>query len=187
MSDHFLRLHHFVPRSRANGPGLRAVAWLQGCTLGCAGCFNPQTHPLEGGELVAVEKLFERIRMLGEGIQGVSLSGGEPLQQPRPVAELLQRIRSETSLSTLVFSGYSLGEIERAPEMAACLPYIDVLIAGRYRPAQRLASGLLGSGNQVIHLLTERYRLEDLLAVPQAEVQISPDGQVIITGIDPPL
>ncbi|MCU0780030.1 MAG: radical SAM protein [Akkermansiaceae bacterium] len=43
-----LRLHAFLPRSRANGPGWRSVVWVQGCSLGCPGCFNPQTHDWEG-------------------------------------------------------------------------------------------------------------------------------------------
>ena len=42
-----LRLHAFLPRSRANGPGWRSVVWVQGCSLGCPGCFNPQTHDRE--------------------------------------------------------------------------------------------------------------------------------------------
>ena len=37
-------IHAIEPRSRANGPGARFVVWLQGCTLGCPGCFNPATH-----------------------------------------------------------------------------------------------------------------------------------------------
>ena len=63
-----LRLHAFLPRSRANGPGVRAVIWVQGCSLGCPGCFNPQTHAFSGGEVVTVEELFERIVGLGAGV-----------------------------------------------------------------------------------------------------------------------
>ena len=44
-----IRLHAFESASRANGPGLRAVVWFQGCTLGCPGCFNPGTHNASGG------------------------------------------------------------------------------------------------------------------------------------------
>ncbi|NJO00209.1 MAG: 4Fe-4S cluster-binding domain-containing protein, partial [Anaerolineales bacterium] len=43
MDHSLLRLHQFLPQSRVNGPGLRAVLWVQGCSLGCPGCFNPQT------------------------------------------------------------------------------------------------------------------------------------------------
>ena len=42
-------IHAIEPRSRANGPGVRFVVWLQGCTLGCPGCFNPSTHAAAGG------------------------------------------------------------------------------------------------------------------------------------------
>lgn len=74
-----LRLHAFLPRSRANGPGWRSVVWVQGCSLGCPGCFNPQTHNREEvGEAVEVAEVMQRI--LAAGTEGVTVSGGEPLQ-----------------------------------------------------------------------------------------------------------
>jgi anaerobic ribonucleoside-triphosphate reductase activating protein len=59
-----------------------------------------------------------------------------------------------------------------------------VLIAGRYDRQQRRASGWRGSANKTVHLLTDRYTLADLDAVPPAEVVIAPDGTVTISGID---
>ncbi len=48
-------LHAFVPASRAkNGPGLRAVIYFQGCSLHCAGCWNPDTHKFRGIERTVV-------------------------------------------------------------------------------------------------------------------------------------
>ena len=88
-----LRIHAFEPFSRANGPGVRAAIWVQGCSLGCPGCFNPDTHPFAGGELLAVDDLFRRILALGDAIEGITVSGGEPLQQRRPLLALLQRVR----------------------------------------------------------------------------------------------
>jgi anaerobic ribonucleoside-triphosphate reductase activating protein len=44
-------LHALIPASRANGPGQRAVVFFQGCTVGCAGCWNPRTHPFHGAEI----------------------------------------------------------------------------------------------------------------------------------------
>ena len=41
-------VHGFVPVSRANGPGRRAVLWFQGCKLNCPGCWNQASHPFEG-------------------------------------------------------------------------------------------------------------------------------------------
>ena len=74
-----LRLHGFEPCSAANGPGRRAVLWVQGCTLACPGCFNPRTHD-RSGDQVGVDELFSRIDQLGDRIEGVTVSGGEPLQ-----------------------------------------------------------------------------------------------------------
>src|SRR5689334_12617899 len=115
----FLRIHHFLPHSRANGPGVRAVVWVQGCTLGCPGCFNGPTHPAAGGELVSIDSLFAQIATLGDSIEGVTVSGGEPLQQRAGITALLRRIKAETALSMILFSGFSWAEIERMGRHAA--------------------------------------------------------------------
>src|SRR5437868_145303 len=93
MSTPHLRLHEFLPESRANGPGVRAVVWVQGCSLGCPGCFNPETHPASGGRMASVDDLLREIAGLGDAIEGVTLSGGEPLQQRGAVVALLRRLR----------------------------------------------------------------------------------------------
>jgi anaerobic ribonucleoside-triphosphate reductase activating protein len=180
-----LRLHAFIPFSRANGPGVRAIVWTQGCTLGCAGCFNPETHPFTGGELIAVDDLFQRIAALKETIEGVTISGGEPLQQSRPLVALLRRVREETDLSVLVFTGYTWDEIGRMPEADSLLACVDALVAGRYDQTQRLARDLRGSANKTVHFLSERYTMDDLQAVLPAEVLITAEGEVVISGIDP--
>jgi anaerobic ribonucleoside-triphosphate reductase activating protein len=180
-----LRVHSFLPFSHANGPGVRAVVWVQGCSLGCRGCFNPATHSFAGGEPVHVEALFGRMAALGEAIEGITVSGGEPLQQPRPLLALLQRVRRETSLSVLLFTGYTWAEIQPMPDAAALLACVDVLIAGRYDASQRLARSLRGSANQTVHLLTDRYTMDDLQSVPSGEVIITAEGEVVVSGVDP--
>ncbi|GHJ35960.1 4Fe-4S single cluster domain-containing protein [Streptomyces sp. TS71-3] len=180
-----LRLHGFEPYSAANGPGTRAVVWVQGCTLGCPGCFNSGTHPRDAVEDVSADALFERIRGLGDRIEGVTISGGEPLQQRAPVLRLLERLRAETTLSTLLFTGYRRTEVDRMAEARALYACVDVLLAGRYERERHLARGLRGSANKTVHFLTDRYSPADLDAVPDAEVVIHPDGHVTFTGIDP--
>lgn len=180
-----LRLHAFLPLSRANGPGARAVIWLQGCSLACPGCYNPETHGFEGGESISPDDLFASLMTLSDGIEGITVSGGEPLQQMRPLLVLLQRLRKETNLSCLVFTGYTWEEIQRMPDAEKLLACVDVLIAGRYAQSQRLARSLIGSGNKTAHFLTDRYTVTDLQRVPAAEVIITPEGDVVLSGIDP--
>ena len=145
MTADTLHIHKFLTRSRANGPGLRAVLWVQGCTLGCPGCFNPETHAA-GGQPVTVDALMQQIKALPDEIEGLTVSGGEPLQQLQAMLTLLQRMRTETTLSVVLFSGYTWDEIRQMPGVAASLKAtVDILIAGRYDESQRLAENLIGS------------------------------------------
>jgi anaerobic ribonucleoside-triphosphate reductase activating protein len=178
-----VRVHAIEPRSRANGPGARFVVWLQGCTLGCPGCFNPTTHDASGGRETSVADIAEQLARTS-GIEGLSLSGGEPLQQPEAAAALLDAARAR-GLSTLAFSGYTLDEIRALPHGPAVLDRLDVLVDGRYVAGERLATGLRGSANQRIHLLTSRYALADVEATPVAEIRIARDGDVVLTGVNP--
>ncbi len=176
-----MRIHATELRSRANGPGARFVVWLQGCTLGCPGCFNPTTHDAHGG----VERSIEDIAAeLPDDVEGLTLSGGEPLQQADAAVALLELARAR-GLSTLAFSGYSIDEIRALPRGPDVLAQLDVLIDGRYVAGERLATGLRGSANQRIQLLTARYTLAEVEATPVAEIRIARDGQVVLTGVNP--
>ncbi|HEY4176380.1 MAG TPA: 4Fe-4S single cluster domain-containing protein [Kofleriaceae bacterium] len=178
------RIHAIEPRSRANGPGARFVVWFQGCTLGCPGCFNPSTHA-GGGREVSIAELAEQLKAARDaGAEGLSLSGGEPLQQAPAAAALLAEARA-LGMSTLAFSGYTIDEIRGLEGGPAVLAQLDVLIDGRYVAGERLAEGLRGSANQRIQLLTSRYAQADVEATPVAEIRISPTGEIVLTGVNP--
>jgi anaerobic ribonucleoside-triphosphate reductase activating protein len=177
------RVHAIEDRSRANGPGARFVIWFQGCSLGCPGCFNPATHPTAGGTTIAVDDLIARIAATRD-IDGVSLSGGEPMQQPEAALAVVRGARG-LGLSTLMFSGYSIDELRAMQLGPAMLDELDVLIDGRYVAGERLASGLRGSANQRIHVLRGRYTADDVEATPVAEIRIGRDGAAILTGVAP--
>jgi anaerobic ribonucleoside-triphosphate reductase activating protein len=181
-----VRIHAFEPRSRANGPGARFVVWFQGCTLGCPGCFNPTTHDPAGGRAASLDQLIRELTHAASThhIEGISLSGGEPLQQPEAARALLDAAR-DLGLSTLAFSGYTIDEIRARVGGPDVLARLDVLIDGRYLASDRLASGLRGSANQRIQLLTPRYSRSDVEATPVAEIRIGPTGDVILTGVNP--
>ncbi len=200
VTGEYLRLHQFLPQSRANGPGMRAVVWVQGCTLGCPGCFNAPTHPAKGGELAKVDELVAQIIGLGASIEGITISGGEPLQQQAGVANLLRQLKAKTSLSVILFTGFSWEELTQMGQKAqarvaieqkatsfplALLEDVDVLIAGRYLAVQHLARDLRGSANKLTYFLTDRYTESEMQLIPPAEVVITPEGEIIMSGIDP--
>jgi anaerobic ribonucleoside-triphosphate reductase activating protein len=189
MSGPALRVHGFERRSRANGPGVRATLWVQGCSLGCPGCFNPGTNPgthAAAGPDTPVAELVDRILAEGEGIEGLTISGGEPFEQADGLLALLTAVRAaDPRLSVLVFSGFTLEEIEGRPRGPETLALIDVLIDGRYLAGERLGRGLRGSGNQRIQLLSARYTLAEVEATPDGEIRIDPAGGLVISGVAP--
>lgn len=181
----FVHVHAIEPRSRANGPGTRFVVWFQGCSLGCPGCFNPETHAPGARSRVAVDELVAQMLAQGDAIEGVTLSGGEPFEQPEAALALVTAVRARTRLSILIFSGYTIEEIRALQHGPDILAHVDVLVDGRYQARQRLGRGLRGSDNQRIHVLGERYRAADVEATPEAEIRIDARGQVVLTGVDP--
>jgi anaerobic ribonucleoside-triphosphate reductase activating protein len=175
------RLHGQLARSRANGPGRRMVVWFQGCTLGCPGCFNPATHVAAG----MVTDLDVVIAELAKAdVEGLTLSGGEPMQQAPAALELLLAARRRR-LSTLMFSGYTRDELAAQALGPAVLAHLDVLIDGRYQAGERHAADLRGSSNQTIHVLTGRHTRAEVEATPEAEITIGLDGSLAVTGVAP--
>lgn len=175
-----------MKRSRANGPGIRTVIWVQGCTIGCPGCFNPSTHSRAPQQLMKSEDLLATVTYDSKDVEGLTISGGEPFEQPEGLLEFLGLVRERTSLSVIVFSGFEIehiGSISRGPEI---LQQADVLISGPFVKALRLSRGLRGSSNQRIHLLTDRYSLSQVCEIPSAEVTVDCHGHITVSGIDPP-
>jgi anaerobic ribonucleoside-triphosphate reductase activating protein len=176
-----LRIHALLEYSFVNGPGLRAVVWTQGCTIRCPGCFNPATQDAEGGEDVSVSELARRILRI-PAIEGVTISGGEPLDQPESLAMLLREIRHRSSLSIVLNSGQTWETISTNREMFAAVWLCDVVVAGPFDERRILGQGLRGSSNQTIHLLTDRYRWSDIDETPGLEVVIG-GRKTVVTGV----
>jgi anaerobic ribonucleoside-triphosphate reductase activating protein len=181
------RVHAVLPRSRANGPGARFTVWSQGCSLACAGCFNPETHaPAGAGSTWRVADLVEAALAELPAIEGVTLTGGEPLEQPAAVAEFCRRIRAGTGLGIVILTGFTRREIEADPARAAAVTSADMVVAGRYNAARHLGTGLRGSDNKVYWARTGRYAAADFTAVPDLEIAVRVDGTVTVTGMSDP-
>lgn len=178
-----LRVHGLIADSAVNGPGRRAVAHLQGCTLGCPSCFNPASHPHAGGTWWAADDLADRLA--ADAVDGVTISGGEPFQQVAGLAALLAALRARGVDSIVVFTGYDLDELDRQDGAAAALEHIDLLVAGRYDPTQPVPGSITASANQRVHHLTARHAADGLGVEGDVEITIRPDGTVVMTGFPP--
>ena len=102
------RIHSFQSLGTLDGPGVRFVAFLQGCNLRCGCCHNPDTWAMEGGtehEAADIVKRAARFREYFGEEGGVTVSGGEPLLQAAFVAELFAKCHEEGINTCLDTSG----------------------------------------------------------------------------------
>src|ERR1700682_6377381 len=108
-------IHGFVAHSRVNGPGMRAVIYVQGCNLGCTSCWNPATHAFVGPSRGVVQDVAEQVAAAHQTqfIDGVTFSGGEPMQQASDLLGLIRLLkRARPELSVGMYSGYTQHELD---------------------------------------------------------------------------
>lgn len=171
--------------TRALGPGLRSVVWVQGCPFRCAGCIAPDWIPLAGGRRVPVTDLAAEL-LADPQVAGLTFSGGEPMLQAGPLADLARRARGERDLTLIVFTGFRLAELRRQPPgpgVPDLLGQADVVIDGRYVASRNDGRGLRGSDNQRVHLLTGRLAgsYAELVAGPRrTEIRLRPASALLV-------
>ena len=191
-------LHAFVPASRANGPGLRAVIYFQGCSLNCPGCWNPTSHKFRSTDLTTIASVVEgcEAAMRSSPLEGVTFSGGEPMQQVWALVELMGEIRRVApSTSMGMFTGYTAAELDEGqyathPKTPAAekqrlwrvvRAHLDFAVMGRYDRTQPGTVPLRTSRNQELVLFSGRYEERDF-GEQVVEVGIDQRGTAVITG-----
>src|SRR5438874_13393812 len=106
--DRWLRVAQTVPCTEAEGPGRRFALWFQGCPLRCPGCCNPEMLPFAGGERLPLAHVVAHVKAAAaeQGVEGITLLGGEPLAHATAASALAREVRL-LSLTVMVFSGYT--------------------------------------------------------------------------------
>lgn len=180
-----------LPATAAEGPGLRTAIWVRGCSIRCPGCFNPNLWSAHGGTVRKPEELAEEL-VEHAGLhrtEGITLLGGEPMEQAAPLATVAIRVRA-AGLSVMTFTGYRREDLEEwagiRDDVAALLRHTDLLVDGPF-DRTRVDHGRpwAGSSNQRFHALSERYR--DLVQrldgiADRLEVRVDTTGTVRVNG-----
>lgn len=144
-----LRISGVVAESIVDGPGFRYVVFTQGCPHHCPGCHNPQTHSFEGGYDADIPAMLEEIRR-DPLLDGITLSGGDPMEQPAPCTALAEGAH-KMGLNVWTYTGYTWEALleENNPERMMLLKSTDVLVDGPFLMDQRsLELRFKGSKNQ---------------------------------------
>lgn len=136
----------------ANGPGIRTTLFVSGCTHNCPGCFNKEQQDFNYGKEFDEEAKNKFIDYaLEDEVTGISILGGEPMQQIKtPELPLfLSLLRVIVKKPIWLWSGYTFEEIIENKYMKCILERVDVLIDGRYEEDKRDYSLMYrGSSNQ---------------------------------------
>ncbi|MCI6609903.1 MAG: anaerobic ribonucleoside-triphosphate reductase activating protein [Ezakiella sp.] len=135
----------------ANGPGIRTVIFVTGCTHNCKNCFNGEYQDFNYGEIWTENETLKAIKYLNdENVSGLTLLGGEPMQNLELI-EIVKKIKSEVLKPIWVYSGYTFDEIISNEKRCELLALCDVLVDGRFVEEQKdLKLKFRGSRNQRI-------------------------------------
>lgn len=137
--------------SIVDGPGMRFTVFTQGCPHCCPGCHNPETHSFQGGRAVEVEAIAKEIEK-DPLCAGVTLSGGEPLCQPKPLAQLAELVNG-MGKNVVCYTGYTWEQLieQQDPDIMALLRQCKYVIDGPYvQELRTLNMKFRGSSNQRI-------------------------------------
>ncbi|WP_071187395.1 4Fe-4S single cluster domain-containing protein [Trichormus sp. NMC-1] len=181
----YLNIMGYVDKSEVNGPGCRAVVWVQGCPRECDGCFNPDSWTFEINQLVAIDTLAADI-ITNPHNTGVTFSGGEPFWQASALANLARQVKA-AGLNVMSFTGFTLKQLQSEsapPGSQELLAELDILIDGPFIQSQAINSPTspVSSRNQQVHVFNPEFKDQISWASDQIEVHVLKDGDRIVTG-----
>lgn len=153
------------------GPGRRVVLWVRGCTIGCRNCMTKELW--ESGTAEPMHRLAERMLHPLQTHDGLTISGGEPFEQPVAVAELIALLRRDLPLlHVFCYSGFTLKSLLLREDSQGLLDLVNCLMDGPYNGALPQSKPWRGSDNQTLHVL--RGPAVDALETPVRHLQIQP-------------
>lgn len=160
-----IRLAGIVGESFTDGPGIRYTIFVQGCNHKCYKCQNPETWDFNGGTLCDIDKIVNQIKE-DKILDGVTLSGGDPLYQADQILELAIKIKKETNLNIWLYTGFLFEDCIKDTKKLEILKNIDVIVDGMYKDDLRaIHLKFRGSSNQRIIDVKESLRLKKIITI----------------------
>lgn len=172
------------------GPGDRIVIWTVGCTKHCPGCANPELWSTAGRRSRSPLEIARIINGIAaeNAVGGITVTGGDPLEQPDELLELL-RLVSHITDDVLVYTGYTLeqlGDILTPEQFEELRRYVSVLAEGPYIEELNTEDTVLrGSSNQRLIYFREeqRERYEEYLSQGRKIQNVYMGKRLISVGI----
>ena len=186
MNTDVLRVHKLIECTKTEGPGLRLAVWVQGCSIHCEGCFEKEAWAPRDGYEVSVQQLMDG--MCNENLDGVTVLGGEPFEQPKALGEFLKKVKA-IDKNSIVFSGYSYDHLMAGDneDVHYALSLVDLLVDGEYKKDfPESERPMIGSSNQRFIALSDvgKNLIQQMgLYRNKVEVRINKSGTIMINGM----
>lgn len=163
-----IRIAGYVDDSIVDGPGIRFTIFTQGCAHHCFNCHNPETWDFDKGKDVDIDELISKINR-NPLLQGITLSGGDPLYQVNACLELVKKVKELNSdLDIIIYTGFTFEELainfKKNNDLLSLLKLSDILIDGKYEDSLRdLTLKFRGSSNQRVINLKKTFLEEKIV------------------------
>ena len=178
-----MQIGRIKKQTKVEGPGTRTAIWLQGCSINCEDCCNQQFIPFNQGDIFTPEQLLKEIN--DSEIEGITILGGEPLDQHEELSRFFTLVKNETKLGIILFTGYDWPKIEACNNYSQAIKNVDLVIAGPFKKELSPDSRRwIGSSNQTTHFITDRYaELKKSWPPHKIELEIEiKDAELVMTG-----
>jgi len=163
------------------GPGTRVGIWFQGCSIRCEKCIAPYSWELKDEYKTSVKSIIRKIlKFKKNGCDSMTISGGEPFDQPAALCKLVSSLKINGFNDILVYSGYRFDYLKS--HHSEILKNIDVLIDGPFVYGMESSYNYKGSENQNIIFLNDDARIKEKYAGYCLDKKENRDLQVI--GVD---
>ena len=174
-----INIHRYevVENEHLYGPEKRLLLFTQGCSLRCKGCTNQHLWEFGKGIDVTIEEILNQCTDL----DGITLHGGEPLDQANVLVELIKKLKQQEK-TVILFTGYIFKELNKVQKQAWLSS--DMVISGRYEEEKRnIYLQFRGSTNQRVYTHQgkyKNYKIKDGQTV--ALLRVSEDGVLSSRG-----
>lgn len=182
-------INRIEKNTKVEGFGIRYCIWVQGCSIRCEGCANQGLWEFGQAPLYSVDEIVSDILAQKDRIEGITIMGGEPMDQKSAIAQLLPRVRSK-GYTIIVFTGYVYEDLKRRgdADIEVIMENVDLLIDGPFiKKLLDFSRPWIGSINQRYLFLSGRYSeqmIEKANTKLKIEIRIGTDGRIKINGMN---
>lgn len=154
-----IRYGERIHSTKVLGPYERSVIWVHGCCFSCEGCIGE--HYKHGSYNESSPEELAQWFLQADEINHLTISGGEPMLQAEALNSMIRKIRNHRDIGVIVYTGFTYEALkEKSQEdegIRNFLDCIDLLVDGPYIEKLNNNQPYIGSANQNIILLTNRY------------------------------